>query len=723
MATTSNLIIKYPLDLTGTNPDNLVSNEPHTAPRETARGFGVNYGAFYTKSVRITHTATGRTLVKGTDYICLELIEDAFRASGQEVCAAIQIINEQLDGEFLVTYQAIGGEFSTSVDVITELLIALALDNRPVKWGDILGLPEAYPPSSHLHSVDDLYGFEYMVEALERIRSAILLGDYYDYEEIRQRIANLKAFLLAEDAKLTSQLQTHLDDRLNPHATTKAQVGLGNVENFPMASDAEAIDGLLRNRYMSPAATKVLIAQLSSETVAGHASNYNNSHHVTAVQVGLGNVDNYVTATQLEAETGTRNDLFVTPLRVAQAIKKLVGDTLAAHIANTSNPHAVTKEQVGLGNLVNHVYATSEEALAGTNSRHVTATLVKYAIDNLAVLPLNTHIGNTNNPHATTKEQVGLGNVDNYLTATQAQAEAGTATDAFMTPLRVAQAIAKQALIPLNTHIGNYNNPHQVSKAQVGLGSVANYSVASQAEAEAGARNDLYLTPLLVKQAITAQVGISLNAHVGNTNNPHSTNKAQVGLGNVDNYSVASQAEAEAGNTDSRYMTPLKVKQAIAALLGGTVNAHINNFSNPHGVNKWTVGLGNVANYPVASQAQVDSGAGGCYVTADTLHARLGSISVGSTVGVLSGVISNGQTIPLPAGFAEWQCKWLVSTRNSNVNGNGWDVREGLPTIHYQELCYCDGRVVTCVTKVYEDRNDSIITIAADANYIIVGVK
>ncbi|MDT2640631.1 BppU family phage baseplate upper protein [Enterococcus dongliensis] len=42
-----------------------------------------------------------------------------------------------------------------------------------------------------------------------------------------------------------------------------------------------------------------------------------------------------------------------------------------------------------------------------------------------------------------TKDKVGLGNVDNYSTATQAEAEAGAATNKFMTPSLVFKAIAK----------------------------------------------------------------------------------------------------------------------------------------------------------------------------------------------------------------------------------------------------------------------------------------
>lgn len=59
----------------------------------------------------------------------------------------------------------------------------------------------------------------------------------------------------------------------------------------------------------------------------------------------------------------------------------------------------------------------------------------------------------------------------------------------------------------------------------------------------------------------------SLTGHTGNTNNPHGVTKAQVGLGSVLNYGIATQAEAAAGETDSKYMTPLRAKQAIAALV------------------------------------------------------------------------------------------------------------------------------------------------------------
>ena len=57
-----------------------------------------------------------------------------------------------------------------------------------------------------------------------------------------------------------------------------------------------------------------------------------------------------------------------------------------------------------------------------------------------------------------------------------------------------------------------------------------------------------------------------VDAHANLTNNPHSVTKSQVGLGSVSNYGLATQAEAEAGTSSAKYMTPLRTKQAIDAL-------------------------------------------------------------------------------------------------------------------------------------------------------------
>lgn len=61
------------------------------------------------------------------------------------------------------------------------------------------------------------------------------------------------------------------------------------------------------------------------------------------------------------------------------------------------------------------------------------------------------------------------------------------------------------------------------------------------------------------------------SAHTTDTTNPHSVTKAQVGLGNVLNYGIATTAQAQEGTSNMVYMTALRVKEAIAASGDGII--------------------------------------------------------------------------------------------------------------------------------------------------------
>lgn len=88
-----------------------------------------------------------------------------------------------------------------------------------------------------------------------------------------------------------------------------------------------------------------------------------------------------------------------------------------AHAASKANPHAVTKTQVGLGNVPNvatndqtPTYSESAALTQLSSGEKLSAALGKLA---RAVRSLMEHLANTANPHGVTKSQVGLGNVTN----------------------------------------------------------------------------------------------------------------------------------------------------------------------------------------------------------------------------------------------------------------------------------------------------------------------
>lgn len=81
----------------------------------------------------------------------------------------------------------------------------------------------------------------------------------------------------------------------------------------------------------------------------------------------------------------------------------------------------------------------------------------------------------------------------------------------------------------LQDHLNDFNNPHQTTAAQVGLGLVRNLPTATTEEAVIGQSNEVYMTPNSTLSSIKANVGFAFTDHVQNANNPHATTAAQVG--------------------------------------------------------------------------------------------------------------------------------------------------------------------------------------------------
>jgi hypothetical protein len=85
----------------------------------------------------------------------------------------------------------------------------------------------------------------------------------------------------------------------------------------------------------------------SGSDFSAHMTNMNNPHGVTATQIGLGSVVNLPLATAANALDTQNNAAYLTPMSAAGLIKQEAVDPLAAHIANSGNPHSTTAEQVG----------------------------------------------------------------------------------------------------------------------------------------------------------------------------------------------------------------------------------------------------------------------------------------------------------------------------------------------------------------------------------------
>ena len=124
-------------------------------------------------------------------------------------------------------------------------------------------------------------------------------------------------------------------------------------------------------------------------------------------------------------------------------------------------------------NLDNTVQGLANEITNRTNAINTLRTELKTYVDDLIAdtgsdvtaleTKVNNHIANKYNPHAVTKTQVGLGNVNNTSDANK------PVSTAQATAIADAKAAGTAAQTSINSHAGRKDNPHVVTRAQLSL--------------------------------------------------------------------------------------------------------------------------------------------------------------------------------------------------------------------------------------------------------------
>ena len=146
----------------------------------------------------------------------------------------------------------------------------------------------------------------------------------------------------------------------------------------------------------------------------------------------------------------------------------LIRDILAATKTTAGVMTAADKT-----NLDNTVQGLANEITNRTNAINALRTELKTYVDDLIAdtgsdvtaleTKVNSHIANKSNPHTVTKTQVGLGNVNNTSDADK------PVSTAQATAIADAKAAGTTAQTSINSHAGRKDNPHTVTRAQLGL--------------------------------------------------------------------------------------------------------------------------------------------------------------------------------------------------------------------------------------------------------------
>ena len=146
----------------------------------------------------------------------------------------------------------------------------------------------------------------------------------------------------------------------------------------------------------------------------------------------------------------------------------LIRDILAATKTTAGVMTAADKT-----NLDNTVQGLANEITNRTNAINALRTELKTYVDDLIAdtgsdvtaleTKVNNHIANKSNPHTVTKTQVGLGNVNNTSDADK------PVSTAQATAIADAKTAGTTAQTSINSHAGRKDNPHTVTRAQLGL--------------------------------------------------------------------------------------------------------------------------------------------------------------------------------------------------------------------------------------------------------------
>lgn len=203
-----------------------------------------------------------------------------------------------------------------------------------VDWQNITSKPKTFTPSAHQHVVSDITD----------------LSSKLDLKADKTEIPSL------DNYATTSVLSQHTSNTNNPHSVTKDQIGLNNVTNDQQVKRSEmgVADGVATLDSTGKIPTSQLPSYvddvIESETYdslpeKGESGKIYVAKDTNLVYRWSGSAYIEISASLALGETSST--------AYAGNKGKATTDKINTHVSNTSNPHSVTKAQVGLSNVNN----------------------------------------------------------------------------------------------------------------------------------------------------------------------------------------------------------------------------------------------------------------------------------------------------------------------------------------------------------------------------------
>lgn len=416
--------IRYQLDETASNKNNIVENEYHHLEDRRFKCLTVLSGSFYVDDfLSIFKYEGGYKLKRNKDYVIADIDQKTSALLTGIIANVIIIINNKLGREFKVNYRAVGLHKTKVTERTVALLQAPAATEFSDSYIDLRNKPKDFTPSFHYHSLSEIKKFEILLFYIEKIRFCIL---YESISIIRFYIDTVETIINSlVDSSLTEYLSLREINFENFKTAYKTSLyNLDKVKNLsPLQSDTtfrigvsqttnEDKDGYLLLRALGSFRNAIYAKYLSKdETNIGHhtgkiiPSLFNN---IVSLKIGSCVILDSITNMKMN---NVHFDMLIYPNRLREntqlIIKKVAGVVGGNYSIVVAIETATSIVYYGKISKTNKGFLVEWKEL----------TRPKPIIDSIE--NLRAHLASYDNPHLDNKEHVDLGLVENLPLATK----------------------------------------------------------------------------------------------------------------------------------------------------------------------------------------------------------------------------------------------------------------------------------------------------------------
>lgn len=170
--------IQYDIDLTGENPDNLISNEHQVLTEQNNPTYNLlipTFSPFYTNNFSLKHVEGNNEtiLVEGVDYIFSLIFLGASASMRNTLYGGISVTSVHSSGNLFMTYQTLGGKWLADRNLVLNKLVERNYNPRITSWDVLTNVQEVFPPTNHPANTAEVIDYPELVATLNKMSDVI----------------------------------------------------------------------------------------------------------------------------------------------------------------------------------------------------------------------------------------------------------------------------------------------------------------------------------------------------------------------------------------------------------------------------------------------------------------------------------------------------------------------------------------------------------------------